>query len=98
MVQGTLKIAEKYYLLVGIHGVIEIHPDLFHFDVRLVDAPRAVRGFEMGSATFLYLWYRVLHPTVNRGVIDVQGSLAHHLLQILIAERFTNLRNPAGKL
>jgi hypothetical protein len=24
---------------VGIHGAIEIHPDLFHFDVGLIDAP-----------------------------------------------------------
>ncbi len=33
-----------------IHGAIEIHPHLLHFDVGLIDAPRIIRLFEIGSA------------------------------------------------
>src|ERR1051326_2577636 len=36
-----------------IHRAIEIHPPLFYFDGRLIDAPRVVRGLEMEAATCL---------------------------------------------
>jgi hypothetical protein len=40
----------------------------------------------MGSAALLHLWSVVLHPTVNRSVIDVQAPLEHHLLQVSVAQ------------
>jgi hypothetical protein len=70
-----------------IHGAIEIHPDLFHFDIGLIDAPRVIRRFEMGSAALLQFWCIVLHPTIDRCMIDVQAPLEHHLFQISVAER-----------
>src|SRR5258706_8231905 len=70
-----------------IHSTIEVHPHLFHFDVRLIDAPRVVRRFEMGSASLLQFWCVALHPAVDGGVIDMQSPLKHHLLQISVAER-----------
>jgi hypothetical protein len=35
-----------------IHRPIQVHPHLFHFDIRLIDAPRVVRGLEMGLQCF----------------------------------------------
>src|SRR5258708_20451805 len=70
-----------------IHSTIEVHPHFFHFDVRLIDAPRVVRGLEMGTATLLQFGCVALYPTVDRVLIDMQSPLAHHLLQISVAER-----------
>lgn len=64
----------------GIHSTIEVHPHLFHFDVRLIDAPRVVGHFEMGSAAPLQFGCVALYSTVDRGVIDMQSPLEHHLL------------------
>src|SRR5713101_3975850 len=36
-----------------IDSAIEVHPDLFHFDVRLIDAPRVVGRLEMGPTALL---------------------------------------------
>jgi len=41
----------------------------------------------MGPTAFLQFWRVVLHPAVDRRVINMQSSLAHHLLQILVTER-----------
>jgi hypothetical protein len=41
----------------------------------------------MGSAALFQFGCVALCPTVDRGVIDMQSSLAHHLLQISVAER-----------
>ena len=62
-----------------IHSAIEVHPDLFHFDVRLIDAPRVVGRLEMGPTALLQFGCVALHPAVDRGVIDVQSPLEHHL-------------------
>ena len=71
----------------GIHSAIEVHPHLFHFHIRFIDAPRVIRLVEMRSATLLQFGCIMLHPAEDRGVIDVQSSLAHHLLQISVTER-----------
>ena len=71
----------------GIDGAIQIHPRLFHFHIRLIDAPRVVRRFEMRSASFLQFRCVVLDPAIDRRVIDMQSSLCHHLLQISVAKR-----------
>src|SRR5258707_9723746 len=41
----------------------------------------------MGSAALLQFWCIVLHPTIDRCMIDVQAPLEHHLFQISVAER-----------
>jgi hypothetical protein len=70
-----------------IDSTIEVHPHLSHFDVRLIDASRVVRGLEMRSAAFLKFGFLASHPAVDGRVIDVQSRLGHHLLQVSIAER-----------
>jgi hypothetical protein len=70
-----------------IDSAIEVHPDLFHFHVRLIDPTRVGRRIEMRAAALLQFGCIALYPAVDRGVIDMQSSLAHHLLQISIAER-----------
>ncbi len=47
-----------------IFGAREGHPDLFHFHVRLIDAPGVMGGFEVRLAAFLQFWRVVLHPAV----------------------------------
>src|SRR6266536_2452393 len=69
-----------------IHSSIEVHPDLFHFHIRFIDAPRVVRRVEMRAAALLQFGCVVLHPAIDGGVIDVQSSLEHHLLQIPVAQ------------
>ena len=46
-----------------IHSTREVHPHLFHFDVRLIDAPRVIRGFEMRSAALLQFRCIALHES-----------------------------------
>ncbi len=54
-----------------IYGTIEIHPCLFHFHIGLIDAPRVIRGLEMGPTALLQFWRVVLHPAVDRRVINI---------------------------
>ncbi len=70
-----------------IHRAVEVHPDLFHFHVRLIDASRVIRHVEMRAAALLQFGCILLHPAEDGGVIDVQSSLDHHFLQISVTER-----------
>ncbi len=70
-----------------IDSTIEVLPHLFHFHIGLINAPRVVRHYEMGRASFLLFCRVVLYPMVARGVIDVQSPLKHHLLQVSVTER-----------
>ncbi len=65
--------AQEKFLSISlrIHSTIEFHPYLFYFDIHLIDAPRVVRRFEMGPTALLQFWRVVLHPTVDRRVIDM---------------------------
>src|SRR5207247_8574416 len=69
-----------------IDSAIEVHPHLFHFHIGLINAPRVIRLSEMESATIFQFWCVVLYPTIDRDVIDVQSSLAYHLLQVSVDE------------
>lgn len=40
-------------LSLRIHSAIEIYPDLFHFHIRLIDAPGVIRRVEMRAAALL---------------------------------------------
>ncbi len=63
-----------------VHSAIEVYPDFFHFDVRLIDAPRVVCRFKVEPTALLQLWCVVVHPALDRGVIDMQSSFEHQLL------------------
>src|SRR5258708_7215608 len=71
----------------SIYSTIELHPPFFLFHVRLIDPPRVGRRFEIGPATLLQFRCVALYPAVDRGVIDMQSPLEHHLLYISVAER-----------
>jgi hypothetical protein len=71
----------------GIDGAIQIYSDLFHFYIRLIDAPRVVGHLEMWSAARLQFGCEVLHSAIDHGVIDMQSPFEHHLLQVSIAKR-----------
>jgi len=48
-----------------IHSTIEVHPDLFHFHIRFIDAPRVIRRVEMRAAALLQFGCVMLHPAVE---------------------------------
>jgi hypothetical protein len=66
---------------------IQIHPRFADFDVRFVDFPGVIGGFEVRSTTLVDLRGRVLHPTRDGTVIDRESALPHHLFQVAIPER-----------
>ena len=70
-----------------VDGSIQIHPGFAHFDVRFVDPPRVIGGFEMWPAAFLQFGGIVLHPARDRGVVNPQPAFEHHFLQISVTER-----------
>jgi hypothetical protein len=43
------------------------------------------------DSTLLQFGCIVLHPAVDRRVIDMQSPLAHHLLQISVTERIAEI-------
>ena len=49
-----------------IHSTIEVHPHLFHFHIRFIDAPRVIRRFEMRAAALFQFRCVMLHPAVDR--------------------------------
>ncbi len=51
---------------------LELHPGSFDFHVGLTHAPGVVGGFQMWSATSLEFRSVLLHPAVDRGVINCQ--------------------------
>jgi hypothetical protein len=59
---------------------VQIHPLLFDLDGGLVNPAReSAVGFRMGTAAFLQFGSILLNPTEDRGMIDVQTALEHHL-------------------
>ena len=68
----ALRAQEKFQgVSLRVHSAIEVHPDFFHFDARLIDAPGVVCRFKVEPTALLQLWCVVLHPAVDRGVIDM---------------------------
>ncbi len=69
-----------------VDGPVEVHPSFSDFDVGLVDFPGVGRGFEVRPAAFFQLWGILLDPTIDRGMIDRESALGHHLFQVAVAE------------
>lgn len=57
--------------------------------LRLIDSPRVIGGFEVGSATLREFGCVVLHPTLDRRMIDAEPSFEHHLAQDLDSSEHT---------
>ena len=74
-----------------IKGSIEVHPLLFHLDVRLVHKPRVVRGFEVGPTALLQFWCIALDPAIDRRMINVQAPFEQHLFQIAVAQSISEV-------
>ena len=70
---------------------IQIHPGFADFDVRFVDSPGSVAGFEVRPAPFVELWGIALDPAVARGVVHLQSPFSHQFLQVAIAERVAQI-------
>jgi len=63
-----------------VNGSVEVRPRSFDLDVGFIDAPGVSGGFEVRPAAFLQFGGIVLHPGVDRRVIDVQPTFLHHFL------------------
>ena len=72
---------------IRINSSIERHPLLFDLDVCLTNTPRIPGGIEIGSAALLSLWCVMLHPAIDRRMINMQSSFQHDLFEIAIAQR-----------
>src|SRR6185437_13342391 len=76
---------------VRIDRSIQIHPDPFDFEVRLID-PRSIGcAFEMRSAAPVQFWCEMLHPPIDRGMVDVETSFPHHFFEVAVAERVAQI-------
>lgn len=69
----------------------EIGPFLVDFDGRLITTPGVCRGLQMGTATLFEFRSILLDPSVNGGMIDVQTTFQHDLLEISITVRRTQI-------
>ncbi len=74
-----------------VHSAIEVHPDLFHFDVRLIDAPRVVCRCKVEPTALLQLWCVVLHESGRSWCDRHRNPLEHHLLLISVAKWITEV-------
>ena len=74
-----------------IHCAIEVHPHLFYFHIGLIDAPGVIGCAEVRLASFLSFRSILLNPAIDRGMVHVQTPLPHHLFQVAIAERISQV-------
>lgn len=73
---------------------IQIYPGFSDFDVRFVDSPGIVTGFEVRWAPFFELW----GIAVDRDVVHLQSPFLHHFLQVAIAERVAQVPRTQGRM
>jgi hypothetical protein len=81
-----------------VDGAVEIRPLAFDLDVRLVHPPtRADRALLNFAESSLQLRREFLNPTIDTRVVDVHAALRHHLLQIPIAQRVSQIPADTGQ-
>jgi len=70
-----------------VDSTIVVHPGFSDFDGGLIHFPGVSEGFQMRSASLLQFGGIALNPPIDRGVIDAESTLGHHLFEVPIAER-----------
>ena len=60
-------------------------------DVRFVDAPGVCGRFQVRPASGFEFGRIPLNPTKDRGVIDRESPLLHHLFQVSVAEGISQI-------
>ncbi len=81
-----------------VDGAVEISPLAFDFDVRLVNPPaRADWALVAFPENRLQLWREFLNPAVDVGMIDRHAALRHHLFQIPVAQRVSQIPTDASQ-
>jgi hypothetical protein len=63
----------------------QIQPFTADLNIRLIDSPRATRVALIPADQLLQLRSVLLDPTVDRGVMNFEATLLHHLRQVPIA-------------
>ena len=76
----------------------KVAPASLHPDVGLVDPPRLVCWLEMPSQSLLQLRAVILHPTPNRGLVDVETTLLQQRLNIAQRERMAKNHRTAQRM
>ncbi len=85
-------------LAIPVDGTIEIAPLALDFDVRLVCSPAlADRALVAFPENGLQLRRELPDPAVNVGMVDFDPTLAHHFLQVPIAEWVSQIPADAGQ-
>src|SRR5438093_9662038 len=72
-----------------IHRSVQIRPDFFDFDVRLIDFPRISASFQARSTAFLQLWGIMLDPPIDGCVVNWESTLTYDLFEISITDRIS---------
>ena len=70
-----------------VYRSVQLPPRALHLHLRLVDPPRVVRGFQMGSAAPLQVGGVALHPPRDRGVVTRHPSFQQQRFEITRAQR-----------
>jgi len=70
-----------------VNGTIEICPLALHFNIRLIHASTGPHRALAAVKCLLELWTVFHHPTIDRGMIDVNPTLLHEFLDMTRAER-----------
>src|SRR3954469_20795215 len=74
-------------LAATVHRAIQVGPAAFHFDVCLVDPPRAVTPVQVWPDPLLQLWRISLDPAEDGRVVHRDATVLQHKLKIAIADR-----------
>jgi hypothetical protein len=75
---------------------IEVGPTPFHFDLGLIDPPRAIGHSQMRPETLPQLGGVSLDPTDNRRVIHCHPTILKHQLKVAVADGEHQIPPPTG--
>lgn len=70
-------------------GPVEIDPDFFDFDGRLIHTPGVVAGFQIRSRALFQFRSVILDPAEDRAMSHTRSAFPHHGFEVTIAERVT---------
>src|SRR5712692_351053 len=75
----------------GIHSSVEVRPVAGNSDIGLIHTPGAIRMPTFATKPLIQNGRITLDPTPDGNVIHRQSTLRHHLLQISVAQRITQV-------
>jgi hypothetical protein len=74
-----------------IDGAIEVGPIAGNFHIRLVDPPGSIRTAQLTANPLVQNRSVALDPPPDRDMVNGQATLGHHLFQVAIGERVSQI-------